>query len=49
MIQWQNDINWDQTVTKICQEYRKIHKNIEKLRDSKGLILDSQLGKSPIL
>ena len=40
--------NCDQAVPKICQEYRKIYKNIEKLRDSIRLILNSLLGKSLI-
>jgi len=33
----------------ICQKYRKSYKNIKKLLNSKHLILDSLLGRSPIL
>ncbi len=40
--------NCDQSVTKICQEYRNIHKNIKKLNNPKHLISDSLLGKSLI-
>lgn len=36
-------------MTKICQEYRKIHENIERIQNPKRLILDRLLGKFPIL
>jgi len=36
-------------VTAICQEYRKIHKNIKNLRNPKGLILGGLQAKFPNL